>query len=161
MRSSCGAVVEKTATKIYDDQGRSPAERERLDGYRPNCLKASKKYKARPLEGMWATAPFLHNGSVPNLYELLQSKEGRSMEPFYLGSRVFDPKRVGYVPDKLAGGFELDPTIPGNLNTGHYIGKGTLKEGYVVSLEGDLAEEDRWALIEYLKHMGGLETLEN
>ena len=38
------------------------------DAKPPNPL----AYKARPLEGIWATAPYLHNGSVPNLYELLQ-----------------------------------------------------------------------------------------
>ena len=53
-------------------------------------------YKARPLNGIWTGAPYLHNGSVPNLYELLLPAAGRS-ETFYIGSWEYDPVRVGYV----------------------------------------------------------------
>ncbi len=53
-------------------------------------------YIARPLNGIWATAPYLHNGSVPTLYDLLLPAEQRP-RTFYTGSNEFDPVKVGYV----------------------------------------------------------------
>ncbi len=96
---------------------------------------------------IWATAPFLHNGSVPNLYELL-SPAGERSETFYLGSRLFDPKKVGYEPGRIEGGFELDTTKPGNSNKGHEFKDGD-KGGGVIGRS--LTEDERYALIEYLK----------
>jgi cytochrome c peroxidase len=55
-------------------------------------------YKGRPLTGVWATAPYLHNGSVPTLYDLLLPPESRPRS-FRLGSREFDPVKVGFVAD--------------------------------------------------------------
>src|SRR5690606_24698234 len=61
-------------------------------------------YKARSLNGIWATAPYLHNGSVPSLYDLLLPKK-RPGDPeegeyrpdeFMVGSREFDPVKVGF-----------------------------------------------------------------
>ncbi|MBA2483965.1 MAG: cytochrome c [Nitrosomonas sp.] len=98
-------------------------------------------YKARPLTGIWATAPYLHNGSVLNLYELLRSADQRS-EKFYLGSREFDPVKVGLVstsdiPDAIA--FEFDTRLVGNSNSGHEYGV------------NDLSEHEKDELLEYLK----------
>lgn len=56
-------------------------------------------YKGRPLNGIWATAPYLHNGSVPNLYELMKKPEQRVTE-FWVGSREFDPVNVAMSPHK-------------------------------------------------------------
>lgn len=104
-------------------------------------------YKARPLNGVWATAPFLHNGSVPNLYQLLLPEDQR-MKTFHVGSREFDPVKVGYQLDS-GSGFEFDTSLPGNRNTGH-SGPGHTQhktdDGW-----RDFTDEERWALIEYLK----------
>ncbi len=100
-------------------------------------------YKARPLNGVWAGAPFLHNGSIPNLYQLLLPAEQR-MEQFYLGSTEYDPINVGYVSKQTSNSFLFDTTIKGNRNSGHEYGVG--KYGKPV-----LSEQQRWALIEYLK----------
>ena len=56
------------------------------------------RYKARPLNGIWATAPYLHNGSVPNLDALLQPAAKRPLS-FSIGVKTFDPVRVGYLTD--------------------------------------------------------------
>lgn len=93
-------------------------------------------YKARPLNGIWATAPFLHNGSVPTLYDLLLPPAARPKR-FTLGRREFDPKKVGYVSDGEVP-FVVDTSVTGNGNGGHEYGV-------------TLAEDDRWALVEYLK----------
>jgi hypothetical protein len=78
-------------------------------------------YKPRPLAGVWSTPPFLHNGSVPNLFELLSPWNKRSPR-FFVGRREFDPNHVGYVTEPAPGtkgGFWFDTSIPGNRNTGH------------------------------------------
>ena len=100
-------------------------------------------YKARPLNGIWTSAPYLHNGSVLNLYELLLPAAQRS-ETFYIGSWEFDPVKVGYVNRPDAGAFMVDTNLPGNGNAGHEYGTG-----------GDglppLSDADRLALLEYMK----------
>lgn len=97
-------------------------------------------YKSRPLDGIWATAPYLHNGSVPNLFELLLPPEKRSTS-FPVGTRLFDPKLVGYSTDRNApgNGFVFDTSLAGNSNAGHDYGASRLTDA------------DRWALIAYLK----------
>jgi hypothetical protein len=98
------------------------------------------RYKARPLDGIWATAPYLHNGSVPNLYQLLVPA---ARKPFYVGTRQFDPTSVGFNTDDK-GGTWLDTSTPGNLNTGH--GGDTYG--------GDLdIDQEVWPLIEYMKSL--------
>lgn len=93
-------------------------------------------YKARPLNGMWASAPFLHNGSIPNLYSLLLPEASRPAT-FTVGRLEYDPKHVGYVSD-TSGPFVVDTTVIGNSNAGHRYGT-------------ELSEAERWALVEYLK----------
>ncbi len=98
-------------------------------------------YKARPLNGIWATAPYLHNGSVPNLYELLLPQEQRS-KTFFLGSREIDVEKVGFVStDQTSGAqaFKFDTALKGNSNKGHNYGT------------NDLTEQERLELLEYLK----------
>jgi hypothetical protein len=96
-------------------------------------------YKARPLNGIWATAPYLHNGSVPTLWQVVKPSERRPR--FFVGSREFDPKEVGFRFDGGAGPM-FDTSKPGNLNIGHdsYLPKGA-----------EMSDADRWALVEYMK----------
>ena len=55
-------------------------------------------YVARPLEGVWATAPYLHNGSVPTLDDLLKPEDERPV-CFPVGHREYDPVKLGYVSE--------------------------------------------------------------
>lgn len=100
-------------------------------------------YKARPLNGVWTSAPYLHNGSVANMYELLLPAKQR-MTQFYVGSTEFDPKTLGFETTATAEGFLFDTTLPGNANSGHEYGTGYYDKPA-------LTEAQRWALIEYLK----------
>jgi len=98
-------------------------------------------YKARPLNGIWATAPYLHNGSVPTLDDLLKPAKER-IQRFRLGSLEFDPEKVGFRTEK--GEYEFDTTAsPGNSNTGHDVAGGAYRMIFT-----DLEREQ---LIEYLK----------
>ena len=77
----------------------------------PTPKSAPAAYELRVLDGIWATAPYLHNGSVPNLWELLKKPQDR-VKTFKVGSRKFDPKNVGYATDELpyvSGTFTVDP----------------------------------------------------
>lgn len=94
-------------------------------------------YKAEPLAGIWATAPYLHNGSIPNLYQLLLPPEQRRAA-FYVGDNEYDPVRVGFESDRAPGRFHFDTTRAGNSNAGHDYGT-------------RLTDSERWDLIEYLK----------
>lgn len=158
-----GEVVEKTVNYIYDrpqpplDKDKKPkpplseAERQRINGYMPNELRGELAYKVRPLNGVWATPPYLHNASVPSVYALLSPIKDRPKK-FYLGNREYDPVNLGYKTDYLANGFEFDTSIRGNSNSGHQFSKEYDKEKPLKGIIGpELSPDDRKALIEYLK----------
>jgi hypothetical protein len=96
-------------------------------------------YAARPLYGIWAAAPYLHNGSVPTLYDLLLPPEQRPQK-FALGDREYDPVKLGFVVEKTCSHQDclVDTTETGDGNGGHLWGT-------------NLSEPDRMALLEYLK----------
>jgi cytochrome c1 len=117
-------------------------------------------YKARPLHGIWATAPYLHNGSVPTLYDLLLPKklkndtkcdESYRPDKFIVGSRIFDTKKVGFKSQNYKG-FEFDTSLPGNSNAGHEYATGC-----TIQVNGEvlpvLNMEQRLDLLEYLKSL--------
>ena len=130
----------------------SPEEELRLHGYREFPLPPSPEgvYKAAPRDGVWATPPFMHNGSVPNLYEMLLPAKQRSKQ-FYIG-REFDPVKVGLDTTGGSGKFLYDTTQRGNSNAGHSFENGPLGNGVVGPL---LTDAQRWALVEYLKSIPG------
>jgi cytochrome c5 len=140
------AVVSGILDRYYREHGVSEAQQASWSGYRANYWRAPRGYPARPLAGVWATAPYLHNGSVPNLYELLTPADERSAK-FYLGNPEFDPLRVGFESGRFYGGLELDTSRPGNSNAGHELRDG---EGKGV-IGPRLSETERWDLIEFLK----------
>jgi hypothetical protein len=119
-----------------------------MHGYREFPLPEPKQgyYKAAPREGVWATPPFLHNGSVPNLYEMLIPASQRTKK-FYLGTE-FDPVKVGLDTSGKSGTFLIDTTQRGNSNAGHSFENGPRGNGVIGPL---LTEEQRWAIVEYLK----------
>lgn len=117
------------------------AVRDTVEGYH-SVIKAAidqhpDYYKARPLDGIWASAPYLHNGSVPSLAALLQPPAERPAQ-FHVGGREFDPQNVGLDTSAGEGRSLLDTTLTGNSNAGHVHGT-------------TLAAEQKLDLIEYLK----------
>jgi hypothetical protein len=119
-------------------------------------------YKGRSLNGIWATAPYLHNGSVPTLWHLLGPVERRP-DTFSVGAREFDPKNVGFVDKGTPfGGIEQR----GNSNKGHdYFCKAKPKSAppEATGVQPAAAKPERsdncmteaqvWDLIEYLKSL--------
>jgi cytochrome c5 len=97
-------------------------------------------YSAVPIDGIWLRGPYLHNGSVPNLRELLMPQDQRS-KVFYRGYDVLDPVNVGFIskgPEAEKIGFRVDTSVPGNGNSGHLYGT-------------DLSAAQKEDLLEYLK----------
>lgn len=104
--------------------------------YIPSGTELSKMvYKGGPLNGIWATAPYLHNGSVPTLADLLKPADQRP-KTFWVGNRELDADNVGFVSS--SGRFLFDTAKSGNSNAGHEFG-------------ARLPEADKTALLQYLK----------
>lgn len=148
---------------------------EKVNKHQPATLAA---YKARPLNGVWATAPYLHNGSVPSLYELFMPSctdaeiaSGKICRPnrFVVGGLEFDPIKVGSVqrdPAEYPKLFVFDTRLPGNSNKGHEYAAGVTPV-FVLDAHGrpvkdaegipqmrkltPITPEQRLALVEYLK----------
>ncbi len=106
-------------------------------GYQPPKefgVRSTGKYWAATLSGVWARSPYLHNGSVRTMYELLTSP-GERPKNFHRGSEVFDEKEMGYTDD---GAYVFDTAGSGNSNSGHDYGT-------------KLSENEKRDLVEYLK----------
>ncbi|WP_317930251.1 di-heme-cytochrome C peroxidase [Halioxenophilus sp. WMMB6] len=167
-----GGIVQQVNDTWFAQNYLSPEQQAVFEEGRPNCLQAGQGYKARPLNGVWATAPFLHNGSVPTLYHLLSPVVERPAA-FTLGAIDFDPVHVGLEVDdsqqkKLQsalddgkkytskGLFILDTRVPGNSNQGHeFSGCYDSNQPWWNQPQGaigpELSPEQRLAIIEYLK----------
>jgi hypothetical protein len=128
--TALGELVDSTVNYWYDNQKPpiSAAQRQAMNGNRADNVRACLAYKVRPLTGVWATPPYLHNGSVPNIYALLSPVAERPKK-FYLGNREYDPVKLGYRTDEFPGGFELDTSIRGNSNSGHEFNDDPKKDG--------------------------------
>ncbi|GAB4404372.1 MAG: hypothetical protein OHK0039_04460 [Bacteroidia bacterium] len=104
-------------------------------------MKPSNGYMAPPLDGIWATAPYLHNGSVPTLADLLYSPQRPRYWQRSGRDDDYDWTRLGWrytTPDRPRGDRVYDTTRPGSGNQGHYFGD-------------ELSDSERLALLEYLK----------
>lgn len=141
-------VTSEIANYAFKKLGWTKEQIEQANGDdRPNKVRAIAAYKARPLDGIWSTPPFLHNGSVPNLYELLSPPAERSVN-FWLGSFEYDPIKVGYVSQQGPKSFLFDTKLPGNSNAGHAFTNDTKTIG---KIGPSLTHEERLEIIEYLK----------
>ncbi|OOG25422.1 hypothetical protein B1C78_06665 [Thioalkalivibrio denitrificans] len=117
-----------------------PDDTERCYPARFAHFRKTNGYANLPLDGLWLRAPYLHNGSVPNLRYLLEPADARP-KIFYIGYDVYDYENVGFVSlgvEAQRRGWRYDTQVRGNGNAGHEYG---------TDLEAGLKD----ALIEYLK----------
>jgi hypothetical protein len=113
---------------VWEAQGERPAAEYRTplrDYQKYPDTKNRGIYRSKTLKGIWATAPYLHNGSVPTLYDLLLPAEQRP-KSFRLGTKEYDPAKLGFVVEGPrfvtpadAPRFTYDTSLTGNWNTGH------------------------------------------
>jgi mono/diheme cytochrome c family protein len=112
--------------------------------WRFNHFQKTAGYANQPLDGIWARSPYLHNGSVPTLRDLLEPAAGRPKK-WYRGSDILDTAKVGYRSDGYGATredlFLYDTSVPGNSNSGH--------EGKMYGTELPPADKD--AIVEYMK----------
>jgi hypothetical protein len=152
-------VVQKVLQKYYDDKQVPDDVRARWErrDLRPNPefrsplrqsdafpdTRGFKVYRSKTLRGIWATAPYLHNGSVPTIYDLLLPASRRP-KSFTVGTHEYDPVKLGLAADgPVPPGMQpttVDTTLPGNWNTGH--------EWWFYPT---LTDTDRYNIIEFLK----------
>jgi hypothetical protein len=145
-------ITKGIGENFFQKAGFSPEKRIAWSGFRDPkdpAVRAEPIYKARPLNGIWAVAPYLHNGSVPTIYDLLSPASERPAQ-FWLGSKQFDPVKVGYETSKLEGGYQYDVKSTGNSNSGHEFKDGPLGKG---TIGPALSPDERWAVVEYLKSL--------
>jgi hypothetical protein len=151
-------VKEGRLVGLVDDIDRIGTDRHRLDSYtyvfasnqyslypdspyRFTHFRKTGGYANHPLDGIWLRAPYLHNGSVPTIRDLLEPPDQRP-KAFYRGYDVFDQANVGFVsnvPEENGRSyFRYDTSLPGNGNGGHVYGT-------------TLPEAEKRAIVEYLK----------
>lgn len=110
----------------------------RLTAATPEC-----KYESRVLEGIWAAAPYLHNGSVPTLADLLETPDNRPAS--FVPGPAYDIDKVGMAADQTKFDHVIETTgcddlASGNSRCGHDYGT-------------DLDADQKTALLEYLKSL--------
>ncbi|NER39177.1 MAG: c-type cytochrome, partial [Oscillatoria sp. SIO1A7] len=155
--ASCHAFGgERTGTVIPIDE--IGTDRHRLDMWTQEAVDAYKKftkgyswefkelrktdgYVAVALDGLWLRSPYLHNGSVPTLRDLLNKPEDRPAF-FYRGIDEIDRDKVGFVSTVSEANskkyFRFDTKLEGNSNSGHLYGT-------------DLSSSEKDALVEFMK----------
>ena len=161
-------VVDRVGRKWLDDRGvTDPQALKAIWGERSNCPNTAKEpqYRARPLNGVWSTAPYIHNGSVPSLYWMLTPQAERPKQ-FCMGARDFDPKQVGFaVPASGELSCKTGQTLFSMTDSsGKEIkGNSVLGHSFEAAAEADkttypngvigrtLSPAERYDLIEYLK----------
>lgn len=107
------------------------------DGYHPPKeagVRSTGKYFAETLSGVWARSPYLHNGSVRTMKQLLSLPNERA-KTFHRGSRIFNEEEMGYTDE---GAYVFDTSASGNYNSGHDYG-------------ANLSPGQKRDLMEYLK----------
>jgi len=128
--------AEMFTQKLADGFNKFLAELEAV-GYQPPKefgVRSTGKYFAATLNGVWARSPYLHNGSVRTMQELLSPPAQRA-KTFHRGSREYDPGQLGYTD---SGTYVFDTRASGNSNAGHDYGS-------------KLSSAEKQDLVEYLK----------
>jgi hypothetical protein len=121
-----------------------------MEGFRANRFRAPLAYPARPMAGYWATPPFLHNHSVPDMYQLL-SPVGERSKTFYTGNVEFDPENLGYQHGAYPHGMRFDTGDAGNSNAGHEFSHRPGDPARPGVIGPYLEPEQRRAILEYMK----------
>jgi len=138
--------VKAVKERAYRDNNINPAQGLQMEWGRASVWRSISKYPSRSLAGIWASAPYLHNASVPTIHDLLKPPTDRP-KYFLIDSREYDVTKVGlantvgsdltnFPNDKRDKVF--DTSLVGNHNSGHTYGT-------------ELSTPDKKALLEYLK----------
>ncbi len=147
-----GKIIEKAVNKAGPFSKEEFAEMNSYTNYlnNPPMQTPRASYKAAPRDGVWATGPFLHNGSVPTIYDLLTPAAERPTSFFV--TREFDPVKLGINTTLVSPkDYFFDTTLIGNSNAGHSFEKSYAQTRGNGVIGPELSPADRYAIIEYLK----------
>jgi hypothetical protein len=139
LHDALAQLLKSVKKQAYADTAPRVTPQEESDfeaGRTPVVWRVTLGYANRSLKGVWATAPYLHNGSVPTLAHLLDPESRPATFP--VGQRAFDTQKVGLVTAQSKPVTTFDTAKPGNSNAGHTFGK-------------DLSSGEKLELLEYLK----------
>jgi mono/diheme cytochrome c family protein len=144
-------LVKSLTSKVENHYRQSWLANEPGPEGKPYAIRYNDGYQAPPLDGVWASAPYFHNGSVPTLADVLNSKTRPQIftRSYHTEVSDYDPERVGWIITKLekAPGANVpaverrrvyDTTQTGRGNGGHDFGD-------------RFTDEERMAVVEYLK----------
>jgi mono/diheme cytochrome c family protein len=144
-------LTESMTEKLFDHLNKSWLAKEIGPDGKPIQFEYHDGYQAPPLDGIWATAPYFHNGSAPTVYHVLNSAARPKIytRSYRTGREEYDPVKLGWKitvldrsPESSLPGHQrrriYDTSQPGRRNTGHTFGD-------------KLTEDERMAVIEYLK----------
>jgi cytochrome c2 len=144
-------LVDAMTPRLFENINQTWLAREIGPDGKPIQLNLNHGYQAPPLDGVWATAPYFHNASVPTVYDVLNSAARPKIHTrsYQTGKEEYDPVKLGWKvtvlekpADASLSGYErrriYDTGIPGQSNSGHTFGD-------------KLSEAERMAVIEYLK----------
>lgn len=135
--------TDRERLKAFTPELAAALNRQQTEHWQLRDLRVQNGYVNNLLDGIWLRAPYLHNGSVPTLWDLLQPPEKRPMR-FCRGGDLYDFSRMGFVStlsDKGDGcptGYLMDTTVIGHGNGGHLYGT-------------ELPADDKRALVEFMK----------
>lgn len=147
-----GKIIAKAVNKAGPFSKEEFAEMNNYTSYlnEPPMATPRLSYKAGPRDGVWATGPFLHNGSVPTIYALLTPAAERPTS-FYV-TREFDPVNLGInTAVATSKDYFFDTTLIGNSNAGHSFEKSYKDTRGNGVIGPELSPAERFAIIEYLK----------
>src|SRR5262249_20830794 len=128
-------LAESLSPKLVDHYNQSWFAREVGPDGKPYHILDSEGYQAPPLDGVWATAPYFHNGSVPTVYGVLNSRARPQVytRSYRTDKEDYDPVHLGWKvtvldgpPDAKLSAYErrkvYDTTQRGRNNGGHTFG---------------------------------------
>jgi hypothetical protein len=147
-----GKIIEKAVNKAGPFSKEEFAEMNNYTNYlnEPPAPTPRASYKAAPRDGVWATGPFLHNGSVPTIYDLLTPAAQRPTSFFV--TREFDPVKLGVNTSLVSpADYFFDTTLVGNSNAGHSFEKSYTQTRGNGVIGPEFSPAERYAIIEYLK----------
>lgn len=148
-------ISNKVLERKYREMQLEPQEIQAYNCCAPNEFRASfpdrvtgmpvAGIRPRPHNGVWTSGPYLHNGSVPTVFDLLGPAEDRP-KTFMAGSLEYDPVKLGF----RGGTWQFDTSLPGNSNRGHeFRGDGRKPGNGIVGRA--LSDTERYEIIEFLK----------
>lgn len=146
-------ILTQLKNRAYVDAKVTPEEAATFDHDVTPVWRKTLRYPGRRLEGIWASPPYLHNGSVATLWDITLPAAKRR-QVFHLGTRKYDTEKLGLVGEESAGAFRLQVDVVGDKGEGNFAGGHEGPEyGTLPPEQGGMTDEERRVLMEFMKSL--------